>query len=599
MSELQQGMYQVDFENLIKILGENLYSHPKVVIRELLQNASDSCVRRLAQEKNYEPSIYVTADYHNRQLIIEDNGVGMAHEEVVRYLASIGSGLTREERKRLMINDQENAQLLIGQFGIGFLSAFVVSRRVIVETRSINLNEAIYWECEGTTAYQIGRGQRTEPGTKVTLFLKPVHYDLLETRTLKETIIRYADLIAFPIYVNREPMPVNRMHAPWHSDATEAEYAQYVQHRYNVLPLALKIVKVESLGLQVRGVLFIAPRTVEPVHKSGVVDLFQKRIYVNEDSNLLPAWAGFISGVLDCPTLDLVASRESVASNRASYKALQDFLTQCVAAFMQQLARHERSTFLEIVHQYEWTVMAGAIHSEFFFNQVKDLIPFPSDTEPLTLPKYLERVPARLGGLKTIYYVPAKQLMGQQQSSLFKARGVPVLQVDPIAEQFLKKYAQSTENIHVRSIDSGVVELMEYADDIRWHALEAHYQNLGISAKGARFSPPDMPAMAVRRADYDQEQIIEQLIEGSRAVLDLMGHIGKERSDAYGICFNVDNPIIQRLAEYQGDQTILRAALKAIYSSALLAAGVELTSEMNQEVSQAQIHIIELLLERS
>jgi len=392
-------------------------------------------------------------------------------------------------------------------------------------------------------------------------------------------------------------MPVNRMHAPWHSDATESEYAEYIQHRYSVLPLALEIITVERPELQAKGVLFIAPRTLGPAHKSGVVDLFQKRMYVNEDINVLPEWAGFISGVLDCPTLDLVASRESVISNRPSYKALQDYLAQCVVSFVQRLAEHERSTFLGIVHQHEWTIMAGAIYSDFFFDQVKDLIPFPSDTEPLTLPKYLERVPARLGGLKTIYYVPAKQLMAQQQSSLFKARGVPILQADPIAEQFLKKYAERTENVHLRSMDSGVVELMEYADDARWRALEEHYQDLGIAAKGARFSPSDMPAMAVRQADYDQEQLIEQMMDGSRAVLDFMGHVGRKRSDAYGLCFNIDNPIIQRLVEYRGDQTILHAALKAIYSSALLAAGVELTSELNQEVAHAQMHIIELLLE--
>src|SRR5260370_39976515 len=118
-------------------------------------------------------------------------------------------------------------------------------------------------------------------------------------------------------------------------------------------------------------------------------------MYVNEDINVLPEWAGFISGVLDCPTLDLVASRESVISNRPSYKALQDYLAQCVVSFVQRLAEHERSTFLGIVHQHEWTILAGAIYSDFFLDQVQDLVHFPIDTVPLRFPNFLACLLAR------------------------------------------------------------------------------------------------------------------------------------------------------------------------------------------------------------
>src|SRR5947209_19311505 len=109
------GTYRIDFESLVKVLGENLYSNPKAVVRELIQNASDSCVRRKALEA-FMPTITVSVDRQKQQLIFEDNGAGMVRDEVIQYLASIGGGLTREERKRLMTSDQESAKMLIGQF---------------------------------------------------------------------------------------------------------------------------------------------------------------------------------------------------------------------------------------------------------------------------------------------------------------------------------------------------------------------------------------------------------------------------------------------------------------------------------------------------
>src|SRR5260370_27007936 len=134
---MKRGVYQVDFESLIKVLGENLYANPKAVVRELIQNASDSCVRREVVE-TFIPAIQLSVDRNERTMVVEDNGAGMVQDEVVRFLASIGGGRTREERKRLMASlmtsDQKAAQLLIRQFGICFLSAFVVADHVIVVT---------------------------------------------------------------------------------------------------------------------------------------------------------------------------------------------------------------------------------------------------------------------------------------------------------------------------------------------------------------------------------------------------------------------------------------------------------------------------------
>jgi len=197
-TESESGVFQVDFENLIKVLGQNLYANPKAAVRELIQNASDSCVRRREAE-DFQPAIQVIAHPEERLLIFDDNGSGMSKDEVVQDLASIGGGRTRRVRQWLETSNPAAARMLIGQFGIGFLSAFVIADKVVVDTFSVGGGLPVRWICEGTGRYQIMPGDRSEPGTRVTLHLKPAHYDLLEEDVLRETIIRYADFIAFPI----------------------------------------------------------------------------------------------------------------------------------------------------------------------------------------------------------------------------------------------------------------------------------------------------------------------------------------------------------------------------------------------------------------
>lgn len=597
-ASLDTGTFQVDFQSLIKVLGENLYSNPRACVRELIQNANDSCVRRQSAGQSFHPAINVLAHVGQRTLTFDDNGAGMLHDDVIRYLASIGGGRTREERTRLSTQDKAAANMLIGQFGIGFLSSFVVADRVVVDTLSIEGGDPVRWVCEGTSEYQIGRGDRNEPGTRVTLYLKSAHYDLLEDETLYNTIVYYADFISFPIFLNGKPQQINRMNAPWHQGGSTRDYIAYIKHRYDVEPLALEPVSVDRGDLVVQGVLFVPPRSGEWKRHLRSIDVFQKRMFIGEDLHILPEWAGFISGILDCATLDLVASRESAISERPSYKALSTYLGEAVSAFVKRLATHERATFLEVIKQHEWAVKWGAVRNDFFFDQVKDLIPIASDMGQLTIPRYLQRVPKRLGGIKTIYYVPGQQAPGQQQRNVFRARGVPIFSADVVDEQFLKKYVERHKDLNLRQMVSGVVELMDFVEGNAWRALESRYEQMGIHARGVRFHPPDMPALAVRQTETEQDHMIEQIMDGKRALFDFIGRIGKETSDAYGLCFNVDNPIIKRLAAYKGDPVILEAALRAIYSSALLAAGVELSTELSQSVAQSEMRVIELLLEQ-
>lgn len=403
------GSFQVDFPNLIQVLGRSLYTTPTVAIRELIQNASDSLVARQATRVISHPAIFVRADPKANSLVIEDNGIGMKEDDVVRGLASIGGSGTRNLRKKYATSNAEAARLLMGQFGIGFLSAFVIADRVIIDTLSVEPGaRSIQWVCDGTSEYELRLGERTNPGTRVQLSIKAAHGNLVDEAALRNEIVRYGDLITFPIYLNDYPDSVNRMHAPWHVDGTEAEYSAYIHHRYGVVPLAIFPVDRRSPELSVQGVLFIPPSSAEWNRRLRGVDLFQQRMYVSEDFGILPEWAGFINGVLDCDTIQLVTSREKVITNNIEYRALQAYLEETAASLVRRLAEEDRPTFLEVIRQHSWPVKWGAVRNDLFFEQVRDLIPFRTNVGPMVMPTYLDRVPERLG-VKTAYYASADE----------------------------------------------------------------------------------------------------------------------------------------------------------------------------------------------
>jgi HSP90 family molecular chaperone len=321
-------------------------------------------------------------------------------------------------------------------------------------------------------------------------------------------------------------------------------------------------------------------------------------MYVGEELHLLPEWANFVYAVVESSSLELVASREGVIEHRPGYARARDCLQQAVGGFISRLAADERGTFEEIVRQHPWAVIAGAVDNDDFFDRVKDLIAFTSDIGAITLPKYLSLVPERFGAYRTIYYVSGESVLGPHHAALFQAAGIPILRADVVTEHFLRKYADRTPGTGLRQVASGVVELVEPASDPAWHAFERHYAELGITARAVRYRPSELAAIAVQEADYDRERVIAQVMDGSRPLQDLMVEQGTARSGAYGLCFNVANPTIQRLARFAGEPKVLETVLTTLYGTALLGAGVLPAPELNQELAKAQTSIIDLLLQQ-
>lgn len=315
------GTIQTDFQGLIELLAKNLYPEEDMFIRELVQNAHDSLLVRETLEEAPAGRIDITADRESMTISFEDNGAGMTEKEITKYLSTIGRSGTKELGEELKKRDRGRTESLIGQFGIGILSAFVAADRLVVATRSVSDERGgLQWTVCGCQAYKLESIEKKSPGTAVTLFLKPEFIGMTNQDTLKEAVRKYADFLPFPIYVNDQG-PVNTMHAPWHrgygSDKErKSAYKDWVNKRFPDVPLEIIPVEMEAPH-PAKGVLYISDRHRPGVDIGRMVDIYQARMFIKQgDRNMLPQWAKFVRGVTDSSALKPTVARDAVQVDR-------------------------------------------------------------------------------------------------------------------------------------------------------------------------------------------------------------------------------------------------------------------------------------------
>ena len=226
--------FSLHLPGLLKVLAEHLYSNRNVGVRELIQNAMDSCTRRQIQEQDgrYQPRVELDVDSEAGTLSIFDNGSGLNRDEIHQFLSTIGRGYTRVLREDLAFSAPEDADQLIGQFGLGFLSAFLLASRVEVVTRSTDGSGALRWSSAGDENYEVEDAQRESPGTTVVLHLKIQANYLLDQNVTSKIITKFADFLPTPIYWSGETTPLNRTQPPWLDQNPGHEIKMYINDRF-------------------------------------------------------------------------------------------------------------------------------------------------------------------------------------------------------------------------------------------------------------------------------------------------------------------------------------------------------------------------------
>jgi len=428
VTDSTQHQFQIHLPGLLKVLAENLYSTKKVAIRELLQNAHDSCIRRQVESEgeSFRPRVDIWLDAERRTLTISDNGSGLTREEIADYLSTIGRSYTRELGDKLSFLSPEEAASLIGQFGLGFLSAFLLASEVVLITRSAKgEGESLRWHSTGDVNYDVSPAVRAEVGTTVELHIKPAASFILNPDVLTETIQQYADFLPLPIHVDGSPLPVNLMTPPWESSSRDSNITDYIARAFKMdMPLCVISlhdqeidVGHDTLVVPLKGFLFVPTSSVASVREYGDLNVYIRRMFICEHhDHLLPRWARFVRGVIDCPYLQPTASREDIQQDDTFVSVQQALETQLINA-LRHIAENDPGTWKKIVRGHSDVITGWAVQDNEFFDRVADLVAFRTTRGLLSLPEYLKLT----GG--SIYYV-TREMGSLQEQVLGEGRGV-------------------------------------------------------------------------------------------------------------------------------------------------------------------------------
>ncbi len=500
----QTHAFQAEVKQLLHLMIHSLYSNREIFLRELISNASDACDKLRFEaldtpelfENDPDPKIRVGFDKDARTITVSDNGIGMSAEEVVTHLGTIAKSGTREFFGQLTGDRQKDANL-IGQFGVGFYSAFIVADRVTVETRRAGLpaGEGVRWECsmtgESAGEYTTEAIDRAERGTSITLHLREDQDDLLSGWQLRSLVRKYSDHILQPIVMKKEEWDeekkaqvvgdedetVNQASALWaksKNDISDDEYKafyKHVGHDYDE-PLAWTHNRVEGRH-EYTQLLYVpkhAPFDLWDRNARHGIKLYVKRVFIMDDAEkLMPTYLRFVRGVVDSADLPLNVSREILQESK-DIDTIRAGCTKRVLGLLEDLAENDKEKYATFWKEFGKVLKEGT--GEDFANKDKiaGLLRFAStqaDTadETVSLADYIGRMK---DGQDKIYYVTAETFNAAKNSphlEIFRKKGIEVLLLSDRVDEWVTGNVTEFDGKPLVSVAKGGLDLGELEDE--------------------------------------------------------------------------------------------------------------------------------------
>jgi len=473
--------FQAEVKQLLSLMIHSLYSNKEIFLRELVSNAADAADKlrfeALANNALYEGEsdlrIRVAFDKEARTITVSDNGVGMSREEVIRNIGTIAKSGTREFVQSLT-GDQAKDARLIGQFGVGFYSAFIVADRVTLLTRRAGLpaEGAVRWECDmaqGAGEYSVEPATKPGRGTEVVLHLREGEDELLSEFRLKGILRKYSDHVAVPIVMGEET--VNQASALWtrpKSEITEEQYVEFYKHVAHDFepPLAWTHNRVEGRQEYIQ-LLFIPSQPPFDLwdrdHRRGL-KLYVRRVFIMDDAaQLLPAYLRFVRGVVDSADLPLNVSREILQQSR-DVDAIRSGCTRRVLDLLDDLAAREPEKYARFWKAFGRVLKEGVGEDASNRERVAKLLRFASthddaEEEKVSLADYVARMKP---GQDRIFYVTAESFLAARNSphlEIFRKRGIEVLLLHDRVDEWLVAHLPEFEGKRLASVARGELDL--------------------------------------------------------------------------------------------------------------------------------------------
>jgi molecular chaperone HtpG len=601
MSEpAERHEFQAEVRELLDLMIHSLYSHKDIFLRELISNASDAldkvrfeALSRPELSPIGELEVTLEVDETARTLAVHDNGIGMTRQEVVENLGTIARSGTREFLRALREAQAAGTPELIGQFGVGFYSSFMVADRITVVTRRAGTEDATRWESTGDGGYTLDAAERSGAGTTVTLHLKPKDEedglkDYTQTWALKDIVKRYSDFVTYPIRLKGETL--NSMKAIWtrgKDEVTEDEHREFykhVSHDWND-PLEHLSVHIEG-GFEARALLYVPSKAPFDIHdRDGGhrgLSLYVKRVFIMDDwRELLPPYLRFVRGVVSSDDLSLNVSREILQKDR-QVQAIRKYLVRRILAALKEMKEQRPEKYRTFWTEFGAVLKEGLLGFEDGQDKLLELVMAPSTEgpEPTALAAYVGRMKE---GQPAIYYLTAvSREMAERSPHLeaFRARGYEVLFfLDPIDELWLRM-RREFEGKTLTSVAQGTPELGSEEDKTKDASAreETHerFKDLLLALRAA-LQDEIKDVRLSERLTSSPACLVGETGDLSPHLQELLRRSGREVPKAKRVLeLNPSHPLVTRLqtfhAAHPADERFKRYA-ELLHGQAILAEG--------------------------
>ena len=569
---MKKGEISVKAENILPVIKKWLYSDKDIFLREVVSNASDAIFKferlvgigKAEKAENEEYQITVSFNKEKNTLTISDNGIGMTEEEVINYIAQVAfSGAVDFLEKYKDVTDADG---IIGHFGLGFYSVFMVADSVEIDTLSYQPDAApVKWICDGSSSYEIGAGERTSRGTTLTLHIGEEGVEFLNEYRLHETLKKYCSFIAYNIILideNKEKKeeeepekPLNDTHPIWlknPKDCTDEEYKQFykdVFHDYND-PLFWIHLNVDS-PFQLKAVIYF-PKLRDNIDlmEYGEIKLYYNQVFVADNiKEILPEFLTVLRGVVDCPDIPINVSR-SFLQNDGSVSKISNLIARKVSDKLHSIFSNDREQYNKYWDDIQLLIKYGCIRDGKFFDRMKDAVLFKTaDEEYLTLEEYFAKREDKEN--KVVYYTDNK---AQQAANieLFKSNGLEVVECShPIDPRFTMELEMKEEGVKFSCVTAELPETLtsgQSANEEDVTALTELFRSaLGkenLVVKGEYFKEEKTPAVLTQPEQTKRYQNISRSFGG----------MTMDFPEEYEIILNLSNPLIYKILSMKQEE---------------------------------------------
>jgi len=618
--------FSTDASKILQLMIHSLYSNKEIFLRELVSNAADAAdklrFKALSNADLYEGDgdlrVRVSADKENNTLTISDNGIGMNHDEIVSHLGTIAKSGTADFFSKLS-GDQASDSQLIGQFGVGFYSAFIVADRVTVRSRAAGDNKAngVEWSSEGNGEFTTAKIEKTNRGTDIILHLKEDESEFADDWRLKSIVTKYSDHISVSVEMlsdevpaveavaevkdeegnvtspavearDAEPAtwePINKATALWtreKSEVSEDEYKEFykhISHDYTD-PLLWSHNKVEG-KTEYTSLLYIPSKAPFDLHnreKQHGLKLYVQRVFIMDDAEqFMPTYLRFVKGLLDSNDLPLNVSREILQDNKVT-QAIRKGCTKRALTLLERLGKNDKEKYQSFWDEFGQVLKEGPAEDAAHKEQIAKLLRFAStnddtNVQSVSLPEYVERMKE---GQDKIYYVVADNFDSAKNSphmEVFRKKGIEVLLMSDRIDEWLMSHLTEFDGKQLQSVTRGGIDLSDMDDDETKEAqekLEQEFDSVVTRIKDTLKGKVKDVKLSQRLTD-SPACIVTDEHDMSSQMIKLMESVGQAVPESLPIFeINAEHDLVKHISDEPDDEQF-KQWTEVLFEQAMLA----------------------------